>query len=169
MTSTKQILFGLLAGVFVVGPVFAHDDHVHMPQAEIAQTENLEVTPEAERLIAADLQANGPSETNGIEAVTLLGSVSLDGEFADVSTRMLRARELAIAPGGIVAVHQHDGRPGVAYIISGQMTEHRAGETGPVVKEAGDTAFEQTGTIHWWENEGDTVARVIVVDIVPAE
>ena len=128
-----------------------------------------QVTPEEEKAIAAELQASGPSETTGIKNVRLMGTVPLAGQFESVEGRQLRAREIDIEPGGVVAVHQHTGRPGVAYIVSGQLTEHRAGADGPVVKHAGDTAFEQTGTVHWWQNDGDTIGRVIVVDIVPIE
>ena len=147
---------------------FGHDvkggsGHRHEPLV-LAQ-----VTPEEEKRQAAEMEAEGPSETTGIENVRLMGTVPLAGQIDSVDGYMLRAREIDVAPGGVVAVHRHDGRPGVAYIVSGEMTEHRAGTDGPVVKKAGDTAFEESGTIHWWENEGDTTARAIVVDLVPVE
>lgn len=126
-----------------------------------------QVTPEEEKQQAAEMESSGPKKTSGIKNVRMMGTVALAGQFDDVENKQLRARELEISPGGIVAVHRHDGRPGVAYIVSGQMTEHRVGEKGPVVKKAGDTAFEMTGTVHWWKNEGTTVARIVVVDIVP--
>ncbi len=128
-----------------------------------------QVTSAEEKAAAVELQASGPTESSGIENVRLLGSVPLAGQFESVEGRELRAREIDVLPGGVVAVHQHTERPGVAYVVSGQATEHRAGADGPVVKHAGDTAFEQDGTVHWWINEGDTTVRVIVVDIVPIE
>jgi quercetin dioxygenase-like cupin family protein len=111
----------------------------------------------------------GPKKHVGIEKVDVLGTVPLKGEFASPDGMMLRAREVLIAPDGLVAVHQHNGRPGVAYIINGEMTEHRAGAGGPVVKKAGDTAFEKTGVAHWWKNTGKTIAKLIVVDLVPVK
>lgn len=127
----------------------------------------LSIVPQAERERA---QASaGPKENRGIEAVKPLGTVDLSGELDGAGDRMLRAREIAVAPGGIVAVHQHDQRPGVAYIIEGEMTEFRGDPPQPTVHRAGSVAFERTGVTHWWENRGSTTARALVVDIVPAE
>ena len=138
--------------------------HDHSNEMVVAQ-----VTSDSEKLDAAKLEATWPTETVGIKSVRALGNVALEGQVDSLEGRVLRARELELEPGGVVAVHRHDQRPGVAYIISGEVTEHRAGASGPMVKRAGDVAFEENGTIHWWENEGDTVAKVVVIDIVPAE
>jgi quercetin dioxygenase-like cupin family protein len=126
------------------------------------------VVPQQERQIAQDLRATGPKENKGI-AVAPLGNVSLDGELPGVSGKIMRAREITIAPGGVVAVHQHDGRPGLAYILEGEVYEHRNDETGSVLRKAGAVSFEKTGVTHWWENKSDQPMRAIVVDIVPAE
>jgi quercetin dioxygenase-like cupin family protein len=82
---------------------------------------------------------------------------------------MLRAREVTVLPGGQVAVHQHTSRPGAAYILEGELIEHRNDTTGPIKRIKGAVAFEKTGTIHWWKNESSAKARVLVVDIVPSE
>ena len=128
-----------------------------------------EVTPRAERERAQVLQAEGPKDTRGVSAIESLGGVSLAGEIPNDGSRVLRARELTIAPGGIVAVHQHDRRPGVAYILEGEMVEYRNDRAEPILRKAGDTAFERSGVTHWWENVGDEAVRALVVDIVPAE
>ena len=70
---------------------------------------------------------------------------------------------------GQVAVHQHTNRPGMAYVLEGEATEHRSDADGPLVRKQGDVAIEASGTIHWWINEGEVTARVVVVDIVTAE
>tara|TARA_Y100001970_G_scaffold146098_1_gene179388 strand:- start:227 stop:733 length:507 start_codon:yes stop_codon:yes gene_type:complete len=127
------------------------------------------VTPEEEVKQAAEMEATGPRKTIGISSVRILSIVPLDGEFERAQDRVLRGREIDIEPGGKVAVHYHKGRPGIAYIVKGQLTEHRVGADGPAVKKVGDAVWEKTGTIHWWENEGDSVARVIVIDLVPPE
>ena len=167
---TLLAIASTVAGLLLVAPAHAHDiqSEGHRDGHDIVIAQST-VTPEAEKKQAADMDATGPKETTGIKAVRVLGTVPLAGEFEKPEERILRGREIDVEPGGIVAVHRHDGRPGVAYIVSGQLTEHRVGVDGPVVKKAGDIALEQTGTIHWWENEGDAVARVIVVDLVPAE
>jgi quercetin dioxygenase-like cupin family protein len=125
------------------------------------------VVPQAERERAQELKAAGPTANSGIESIKQLGNVALKGEIEGAGNRVLRVRELVIAPGGVVAVHQHDGRPGMAYILEGEMTEYRGEKAEPLVKHAGAVAFEQTGVTHWWENRGKTPARALVVDIVP--
>ena len=127
------------------------------------------VVPPSERAIAQDLAADGPTETLGIEASTVLGSMSLAGEFAGTEGHMLRVREVTVLPGGQVAVHQHTSRPGAAYVLEGELVEHRNDVDGPLVRHVGDVALEKTGTIHWWKNESSEKAKVLVVDIVPNE
>ena len=127
------------------------------------------VVPEAEKKAAREMMAEGPDKTSGIAGVNKLGTAALEGEFDSPAGLVLRAREIIFEPGGVVAVHQHDGRPGVAFIIEGELTEHRAGVDGPVVRKAGDVAFEQTGVTHWWKNDSGKAARALVVDIVPAK
>lgn len=126
------------------------------------------VVPQQERKIALDLKATGPKENKGV-SVAQLGNVSLEGELPGVTGKILRAREITIEPGGVVAVHQHDGRPGLAYILEGEVYEHREDETGTVLRKMGAISFEKTGVTHWWENKSDQKMRAIVVDIVPAE
>jgi quercetin dioxygenase-like cupin family protein len=126
------------------------------------------VVPQAERKIAQDLKATGPKENKGV-AVVQLGSTSLEGELPGVVGKIMRAREITIEPGGVVAVHQHDGRPGLAYILEGEVYEHRNDETGSVLRKVGAISFEKTGVTHWWENKSDKKMRAIVVDIVPVE
>lgn len=126
------------------------------------------VVPQQERKIAQDLKATGPKENKGV-AVAPLGNVSLEGELPGVTGKILRAREITIEPGGVVAVHQHDGRPGLAYILEGEVYEHRDDETGSILRKPGAISFEKTGVTHWWENKSDQKMRAIVVDIVPVE
>ena len=167
---TLFTILSFLAGLTLIAAAYANDDPNEDKKTDqtiiIAQAS---VTPEEEVRQAAEMDATGPRKTTGIKASRILGTVPLAGEFENPEERVLRGREIDIEPGGRVAVHRHDGRPGLAYIVSGQLTEHRVGVDKPVVKKAGDAVWERTGTLHWWENEGDTVARVIVVDIVPSE
>lgn len=131
--------------------------------------EGPQIVPGHEREIAAEKHAGGPTANKGVKAVAALGSVELGGEFAGMEGRVLRAREILIEPGGVVAVHQHDSRPGMAYILEGEIVEHREGVAGPMVRKAGDVAFENTGVTHWWENKTAQTVRALVVDIVPED
>lgn len=149
-----KYLVPILGILMVCGLASAHEAHHH-------------VVPEKEYTIAQDAKASGPKISKGIESITALGSVSLEGELPGVTNRVLRARELVIAAGGVVAVHQHDGRPGMAYILEGEIIEHRSDMEAPVTRSVGAVSFEKTGLIHWWENKSDKKVRALVVDIVP--
>lgn len=134
----------------------------------LAHAHSPAVVPDREREIARDIAAEGPTENRGVESVTALGAISIAGEFPGVDGKELRVREIVIAPGGIVAVHQHDARPGLAYILEGEIVEHRNDADGPITRRAGDVSFEKTGIVHWWENVSDAKVRALVVDIVDA-
>jgi quercetin dioxygenase-like cupin family protein len=124
------------------------------------------VVPERERQVARDIAAEGPKANRGVESVTRLGGIAIGGEFPGAEGKELRARELLIAPGGVIAVHRHESRPGLAYILEGEIVEHRNDAERPLLRRAGEVSFEKTGVIHWWENVSDAPVRALVVDIV---
>lgn len=112
---------------------------------------------------------DGPTESKGIESVEVLGTIALEKDFPALVNRMLRTRAIILRPGGVVAVHRHEQRPGVAYIVEGELIEHRNEVLDPIVRRAGEASFEQSGTVHWWENVSDLPAKVVVVDLVPED
>jgi quercetin dioxygenase-like cupin family protein len=124
------------------------------------------VTPEEERSIAQGLGAEGSTETKGIESSVPLG---LADDFEFLSGRLQRARRVTASPGAVVSVHQHDCRPGVLYMLEGELTEYRNEHRGPVKRVMRDTSFEKGGVIHWWVNESSAKAVALVVDIGPEE
>ncbi|MDM7951992.1 MAG: cupin domain-containing protein [Cyanobium sp. CZS 25K] len=127
----------------------------------------LAVVPETERLPGRSPAAiDAPTSNAGVLAVRSLGSQPLGGDFSALEGRVLRLREITIAPGGHIGLHRHDSRPGVAYLLEGRLTERRGPAYGPVVLEAGEAAFETTGVTHWWRNETSQPAQALVVDIV---
>ena len=70
------------------------------------------------------------------------------------------------------ALHNHLGRPGVAYIVEGEVTEYWADANGgasTVVRKPGETALKGIGVVHWWKNANRRTACAIVVNIVPAK
>ncbi|MFF1882945.1 cupin domain-containing protein [Pseudarthrobacter sp. NPDC058196] len=105
-------------------------------------------------------------ETAGV-SVELLATVDLGGEIDGMEGRQLRMRMVTIAPGGVFGpLHDHAGRPGTVYILSGTITDHRDG----VATEYGPGAGwpEDRNTSHWLENRGAVPAVEISVDIVAA-
>jgi mannose-6-phosphate isomerase-like protein (cupin superfamily) len=61
------------------------------------------------------------------------------------------------------ALHSHENRPTVEYVLSGSAIEIR-GEAEKSYK-AGDSVLADKGTTHWWRNEGSEPAIFIAVDV----
>jgi quercetin dioxygenase-like cupin family protein len=85
-------------------------------------------------------------------------------ELGSLDGRQLRLRVITFEPGGVAPIHSHKGRPAVAYVAQGTLTEYREGGW---VKEhpAGDTISEDKTVTHWAENTGNTPAVVVAVDV----
>ena len=112
--------------------------------------------------------AGAPSVTQKV-SVEPLGSVDLSREFKAPNERILRSRRITISPGGSVAWHEHQDRPGVAYLIEGTLIEVRDEGSGvqSVRRQTGDAVFESTGVLHGWKNDSDRPAKAVIVDLVP--
>ncbi len=134
-----------------------------------AHDANDQVVPEGEYETATKLGLEGPAKTRGISAVEKLGALELAEEFPAMAGHQFRARRITIEPGGIVAIHRHEKRPGFAYILTGEISEHRNDHPEPIVRKKGDVAIEKTGVAHWWENQSGEVVQALVVDIIPPE
>lgn len=111
----------------------------------------------------------GPTSTRGVSSIDVLGVIELGEEFPAMQGRQMRARVFTIEPGGVIAIHAHEQRPGYALILSGSIVEHRNDQTGPVVRNKGDVAIEKSGVAHWWENVSGEVVEALVVDVVGVE
>ena len=151
--------FITLAGLLFHGAsTVAHQNHKAQQQVQ-------PVTPSGEQRTAP---LDAPSATAKV-SVESLGSLDLSREFPAMKGRMLRTRRITINPGGSVAWHQHQQRPGVAYLINGSLIEIRDEGSGPrsVQRRAGDAVFESTGVLHGWRNESNQPATAVVIDLVP--
>ena len=113
-------------------------------------------------------QMSGPSEHRGL-AVEKLGvidenmlqrQIGLEGYF-------MQLRAITIEPGGQIAEHTHETRPGLVKVISGEWIEGRP--DGEVAYPGGGTdgILEDGDTVHWFYNRGDTPATAIVCDLTP--
>ncbi|MDQ6716062.1 MAG: cupin domain-containing protein [Actinomycetota bacterium] len=105
-----------------------------------------------------------PAQPNGV-AVEVLATVDLAAEIDGMDGYQLRMRMVTIEPGGVFGpVHDHQGRPGMVYVLEGVITDHRDGvatEYGP-----GLGGPEDRNTTHWLENRGTVPAVEVSVDVV---
>lgn len=107
-----------------------------------------------------------PIEHKGLE-VEELGFVPEDSVSVQVGLNghKLLLRKIAIKPGGQIAKHSHEARPGVVNVVSGTWIEGR--ESGETEYSAGDTFIEDKDTVHWFYNRGEEPATALVCDIYP--
>jgi quercetin dioxygenase-like cupin family protein len=106
---------------------------------------------------------NAPTETKGVK-VSPPTALDLGPEIDGIEGRQLRLRVVTLEPGGTVGIHTHKGRPGVAYVLHGTLTEHL--EAGAVhERRQGESWTEGKDTTHWAENKGDIPVVVVAVDV----
>jgi quercetin dioxygenase-like cupin family protein len=108
-------------------------------------------------------QQTPPTANQGVK-ISPPTALDLSEEIDGVNGRQLRLRVVTIEPGGMVAVHSHNGRPGVAYVLQGVLTEHREG-SGIIDHYEGQSIIEGKDTTHWAENKGNTPVVVVAVDV----
>jgi quercetin dioxygenase-like cupin family protein len=106
---------------------------------------------------------NAPTETKGVK-ISPPTALDLEQEIDDVSGRQLRLRLVTLEPGGVVGIHSHKGRPAVAYVLQGTLTEHVEGK-GDFVHRTGESWTEGKDVTHWAENKGDQPVVVLAVDV----
>ncbi|MEL6267611.1 MAG: cupin domain-containing protein [Pseudomonadota bacterium] len=107
---------------------------------------------------------DGPRSPKGMRLVPA-GEFSLEAGPAALPGHAMRVRFFEIQPGGVIPQHNHDGRPAIAVVVEGEMTEHRSDEAEPVILGPGGVSLEPHGLVHWWENTGDTPAKIIGYDV----
>ena len=108
-------------------------------------------------------QSTPPTENKGV-TVSAPTFIDLSNEIDSVAGRQLRLRVVTIEPGGVVALHSHNGRPAVAFALQGTLTEHL--ENGDVHDHPqGESWTEDRNTNHWAENKGGQPVKVIAVDV----
>lgn len=108
-------------------------------------------------------QQTPPPANQGVK-ISSPTALDLTEEIDGVNGRQLRLRIVTIEPGGAVALHSHNGRPGVAYILQGTLTEHREG-SGTIDHYEGQSFTEGKDTTHWAQNKGDAPVVVLAVDV----
>ena len=108
------------------------------------------------------LAGDAPTENIGLKG-KLLAEMPLVPEFQETGKRHLRMRLLTLEKGGVVALHAHDARPSMEYVLTGTSIETRNGvET---AYKAGDVVSADHTVSHWWRNDGDETVTILATDI----
>jgi len=78
-----------------------------------------------------------------------------------------RARKISVPAGGNIPQHEHSTRPGIVYVVSGEIMETRGSNVRKLV--AGDSLREDFSTVHSFKNIGSTACVLIAFDIPEAK
>lgn len=104
-----------------------------------------------------------PRQTKGI---SLNGSKTLylGEQIPALKGYALQIRTIVLKPGAVAGYHSHANRPVVAYLLSGNYTEHRDRQ-GVIVHKPGEQWVEGADIAHWSENRGTEPAYLINVEV----
>ena len=104
-----------------------------------------------------------PEKPRGV-SVGETSSLELAPELESLEGRQLRVRVITFEPGGAVPLHSHNGRPGIATVLKGTLTEHVDGK-GVFQRREGDRLIEDRNTVHWAENRTNDNVIVLATDL----
>ncbi len=108
-----------------------------------------------------------PQKTKGV-SVGSKSTLLLEAQIPAMKGYALRLRTIILEPGAVVGYHSHAKRPVVAYLLSGEYTEHRDG-LAEVVHKPGEQWVEGADVAHWSKNRGAEPAVLINVDVLPVK
>jgi len=108
-----------------------------------------------------------PQKTQGV-SVGSSSTLLLGPQIPEFKGYALRLRTIVLQPGATVGYHGHAKRPVVAYLLSGEYTEHRDGQE-MMTHKSGEQWVEGAEVAHWSENRGAEAAVLINVDLLPVK
>ena len=112
---------------------------------------------------SARAQESYPTEHKGI-SVSKLGVISKDSMAKQTGLEgyVLQLRMATIEPGGQIARHKHDTRPGLVYTLEGSLVEGRP--SGERKFSAGEESamLEDFETDHWIYNRTDKPVKFLI-------
>ncbi len=74
-----------------------------------------------------------------------------------------RGRKISVPAGGSIPQHEHSKRPGIVYVVSGEIMEYRGKNVRKLV--AGDSLREDFSTLHSFKNISNQTCVLIAFDI----
>ncbi|MEE8455785.1 MAG: cupin domain-containing protein [Limibaculum sp.] len=113
--------------------------------------------------LSATAQDTKPRKTKGI-SVSERSTLLLGEQLPALEGYAMQIRTIVLKPGAVAAYHSHAKRPVVAYLVSGEYTEHRDG-LAEIVHKPGEQWVEGTDVAHWSENRGAEPAVLINVEV----
>jgi quercetin dioxygenase-like cupin family protein len=108
-----------------------------------------------------------PQETRGI-SLKMSSTLPLGAQITALKGYGLQIRTIVLQPGAMAGYHSHANRPVVAYLVSGDYTEHRDGQ-GVIVHKPGEQWVEGADLAHWSENRGTETTYLINVEVFPMQ
>ena len=97
---------------------------------------------------------------------TVIASIDVEKEPANIKDRLFRLRKLTVQPSGIVPWHSHADRPAIIYITQGEIVEYASNCAAPITHKAGDVVAETHEVSHWWKNTSDKPAELLSADLL---
>jgi quercetin dioxygenase-like cupin family protein len=104
-----------------------------------------------------------PRKTIGISLKTS-STLPLGTQIPELKGYALQIRTVVLKPGAVAGHHSHVNRPVVAYLVSGDYTEHRDGQ-GIIAHKPGEQWIEGADVSHWSENRGVETTYLINVEV----
>ena len=115
--------------------------------------------------VGANALAGAPTKPVGVKDMEI-ASIDLAGENVKLNQRRLRMRQMEIAPGGIVPLHDHADRPALIMVVEGEIYENSSKCLTPILHKPGEVSREFLGVMHWWKNSGTKTVKLTIADIV---
>ena len=108
-----------------------------------------------------------PQTTKGI-SLSAKNTLLLGPQIPALKGYAMQLRTIVLEPGAVAGYHSHAKRPVVAYLVSGEYTEHRDGLP-EIVHKPGEQWVEGADVAHWSENRGTETAVLINVEVFRAK
>lgn len=111
-------------------------------------------------------QESYPTKSEGL-ALTKLGVVSSESMSKQTGLEgyVLQLRMVTMEPGGQIARHKHDTRPGLVYTLEGSWTEGRPDGERDYPANGEKAILEDWETDHWFYNRTDKPVKFIICDL----
>lgn len=104
-----------------------------------------------------------PQVTRGI-SLRASNTLPLGAQIPALKGYAIQIRTIVLQPGAVAGYHSHKDRPVVAYLVSGNYTEHRDGG-GVIAHKPGEQWVEDANLAHWSENRGTEPAILVNVEV----